>query len=316
MVVRLPGCAEIQLHRQGEQVKQFNQNYTGGNICNRELEKYLLTHSSILDLPKLTDYMAAANEQEEAFDQLLKKNDERSPFHFLQLIVQNEVYEKSPYFEHNIKNETIEKLCSGTRASDDDIKFSKLKIFLMQRHIQFVHDTIDVYRKMLEAHNALAEKNRITQKDVDDELSNKIVLSKINSSLNDTESHKSKAMFSLIPTNDEKDIYPYLENAKMIGLSFKELKKSYPNYRSSSNDHTEFLHFVAIYSYYFFLNHFTYENKETAAQFAYSTREYISTEPVGEWYQPYIEFDALFSSRSVSVEIFGQCTCCGNILYF
>ena len=245
---------------------QDNKRYTNKrDLCKNTIKQIIIGYLEKQELPKSS---------EETWDTLLSKSFNKKDYYFLKLMLKSEVHEESIYINDSIKGAEIEQKCSGGIIPEEVIHFSKVKVALILKHIRFILDAMDAYGQIIATYNNLPKKTHITQQIVDEELSNSVLLTEINASLLGEES-KCKKLKEYKDNFLDEDEYPHLENAKTQGISLKEFKKAYPLYRSHFKVDAEFTYCIEVYSYYFFLNHFTYDSQEKAAEFAYSTIEYI-----------------------------------------
>ncbi len=268
-------------------MKQNNRHHSGFEpSLNKEVFRSILKYPLFYELPKhFNDMWESVPSDSSELDKRLKNSEEQlqddatgKPYHFLKLMLSNSIYENTPLKDIVIQNDEIDNRYQGTRIPKEAIQFTKIKIVLMQRHIRFILNALDTYKVMMEHYDSLPKKNKITQEDIDNELIDTIILNKMNPSLTGDTKTDVNILDTLKDTSNKqnkKTAYPYLANAKELGIPFKELRSTYPTYRSGFRDDSNFINCVEIYSYYFFLNNFTYGTKEEAAKFSYSTVEYI-----------------------------------------
>ncbi len=281
-------------------MKQNNRHHSSFEpSSNKEVLRSILKYPLFYELPKhFNDMWESAPSDSDELDKRVKNSEEKlqddatgKPYHFLRLMLSNSIYENTILKDVVIQNDEIDNRYQDTRIPKEAIQFTKIKIVLIQRHIRFILNALDTYKVMLEHYESLPKKNKITQEDIDNELIDTIILSKMNSSLKGDTKTDENVLDILKDTSNKqnkKTAYTYLANAKELGIPFKELRSAYPAYRSNFRDDGSFTHCVEIYSYYFFLNNFTYGTKEEAAKFSYSTVEYIKHIIHNTTYSPYI----------------------------
>lgn len=250
-------------------MRQDNNSYTNPrNWCVDTVNKSVIEYLEQIKFPKPS---------QETWDSLLSNSFKKADYYFLKLMLKNEVHENSFYIDKDIENTIIEQKCSGGIIPEEVIHFSKIKVSLIQKHLRLIINALDVYEQIIQRYDELPQKTHITQKIIDRELSDSIVLTEmIDTMLSEEQSKREElsAYKANLQTHHLSE-YSHLESAKSQGILFKELRKKYPTYRSQFKVATEFIDCIEIYSYYFFLNHFTYDAQEKAAEFAYSTIEYI-----------------------------------------
>jgi hypothetical protein len=207
---------------------------------------------------------------------------EREPHHFMTTLLTTQVFEGSLSHYKDIKNEDIVKNCKGGLTKEITVRLAEVKVALICQYLRFMENAINAYNEIAQEYKKLPKKTHITQEIVDEELATKLAIEQMNQSLS---GQASLDVDILIPKTTEMP-YPILDVAKKIGITFKELKANYPVYRSRFNADTQFTYCMWTYSYYFFINNFTYEKKEEGATFAYSTMEYIKHLIPGTIYNP------------------------------
>ena len=282
-------------------MKQSNRHHSSFEASsNKEVLRSILKYPLFYELPKhFNDMWESVPDDSSELDNRLKDSeiqlqddDTGKPYHFLKLMLNNIIYENTPLKDTDIQNDEIDERYHGTRIPKEDIQFTKIKIVLIQRHIRFILNALDTYKVMMEHYDSLPKKNKITQEDINNELIDTIILSKMNPSLTSRTKAYKDVLDKLKDTSNKqnkKTAYPHLQNAKELGIPFKELRSTYPPYRSGFRENSSFIHCVEIYSYCFFLNNFTYETREEAAKFSYSTTEYIKHIIHNTIYSSYID---------------------------
>lgn len=216
---------------------------------------------------------------------------EREPYHFITMLLGRHVYEGVLTYYEDVKNEYIENKCKGGLTTEHTIKLAKVKVALVCRYLRFIKSALNSYSEIIKEYNSLPKKTHITQKIVDDELATKLALSQMNQSLSGQTPASTR---TLTPKNVDMP-YPMVDTAKKFGIPFKELRSNYPTYRSAFSSDTQFTYCIWTYAYYFFIHNFTYDKKEDATIFAYSTMEYIKHLIHDTIYNPPIES----TSRSI-----------------
>ena len=210
---------------------------------------------------------------------------EREPYHFITMLLGGQIYEEVLPDYGDVKNENIENKCKGGLTTEHTIKLAEVKVASVCRYLRFIKNALDSYREIIKEYSSLPKKTHITQKIVDDELATKLALSQMNQSL----SEQNLACTNILLPENTEISYPMLDSAKKIGIPFKELRSNYPTYRSAFSSDTHFTYCIWTYAYYFFAHHFTYDKKEDATNFAYSTMEYIKHLVHNTKYNPPIE---------------------------
>lgn len=268
-------------------MKQSNRQHSDFELSlNKEVLRSILKYPLFYELPKhFNDMWASVKDDSSELDDRLKDSEKQlqdgdtgKPYHFLKLMLSNSIYENTTLRDIDIHNDEIDKRYQGTRIPEEFIQFTKIKIVLIQQHIRFILNALEAYKIIVEHHDKLPKKNKITQEDINNELIDTIILSEMNHSLtNDSlvNTGTIDTLKDISHSQNSKSTYPYLNNVKQLNIPFRELRRTYPAYRSGFRDDVSFIHCVEIYSYYFFLNNFTYETREEAAKFSYSTAEYI-----------------------------------------
>lgn len=251
-------------------MKQSNNSYTNPrNWCRDTVNKSVIEYLEKIKFPKPSQV---------TWDSLLSNSFKKTDYYFLKLMLKNEVHENSFYIDKDIENTIIEQKCSGGIIPEEVIHFSKIKVALIQKHLRLIINALDAYEQIIQRYDELPQKTHITQKIIDRELSDSIVLTEIINTLSEEQSNREElsAYKDNLRTHHLSE-YSHLESAKSQGVPFKELRRKYPTYRSQFKVATEFIDCIEIYSYYFFLNNFTYDTQEKAAEFTYSTIEYIKS---------------------------------------
>ena len=216
--------------------------------------------------------------------QNVKQRDmEREPHHFLSMLLSSQVYEGTLPHYADIHNEDIQRLCKGGLTTETTIKLAEIKIALICKYLRFIQSALDAFSVIIHDYSKLHKKNHITQKVVNDELNIKLAL---NHMLHNLSGSPTEA--PLVP-DSKTELYSTFKSAKKLGISFKELKKTFPLYRSTSSDIKQFTYCIWTYAYNFFANNFTYTNKKDATIFAYGSMEYIRHSVCHTIYNPPID---------------------------
>ena len=260
----------------------IRQNQQTQQHCDDEVLRAILNCNTFYILPNLynenwesipVDY-SELNERMNLLKeaQNVKQRDmEREPHHFMTTLLNAHVFEGSLSHHKDIKNENIVRKCKGGRTKDVTVRLAEVKVALVCQYLRFMINALNTYKEIAEEYRKLPKKTHITQEIVDEELATKLAMEQMNQSL----LGQASLITDIFIPEDTEMPYPVLDVAKKMGIHFRELKANYPTYRSIFNADTQFTYCVWTYSYYFFINNFSYKKKEEGAIFAYSAMEYI-----------------------------------------
>ncbi len=288
------------------------------DYCDTSIKKCILAYPQFYDLPILLsdgwnsppEDSRELDDRLEKFTDILRGINNKYPYHFLKLMLQEEIYENT-VFSENIKNECVERACSGGRINISTIENASIKLFMIQKHIRFLQNAFLAYLRISRDYDNLPVKTNITKADIIEELTSKMALSQMRQSLSDDDIINQEPATAISSLSEEAEIFQslptymdetdelFVKFIKDEGITFDELKRNYPAYRSKFQIKNAFTDCVLIYSYHFFLNNFTYDTREVPAMFAHSTVEYLKYAVRGSDYNSY-----RYSTRNSYLEKF------------